>query len=115
MVLLINTVFTFQGVNKRLAENAEKIDKNEWDNLSDFMRLVYRCGEDMKAITKSSIYDSEKKKKANEVISTLQKLAQASDSAVSKEDTAALLSITKKVAILVDDFFELLRDVPDEL
>jgi len=79
------------------------------------MRLAYRCGEDMKAIAKNSIYDTEKKKKSTEVISTLQKLTQASDSAVSKEDTAMLLAITKKVAVLVDDFFELLRDVPDEL
>jgi hypothetical protein len=93
----------------------KSIDKNEWDNISDFMRLVYRCGEDMKIIAKASIYDTEKKKKADEVIQLLQKLAQTSDSAVSKEDSVALLSITKKISVLVDDFFELLRDVPDEI
>ena len=69
----------------------------------------------MKVIAKSSIYDSDRKKKADDVISTLQKLAQTSDNFVSKDDAKGLLSITKKVAILVDDFFELLRDVPDEL
>lgn len=103
------------SVTKRVTEHADEIDKKEWDNLSDFLRFVYKGGEDMKGIAKSTIYDPEKKKKADEDIKLLQKLAQAGDGTVSKEDAAAYGVLTKKATSILDDFFDLLRDVPDEI
>ena len=47
-----------------MTENASGIDKKEWDNLSDFLRKLYKGGDDMKSTAKSSIYDPKKKKKA---------------------------------------------------
>ena len=50
------------------AEGSETpIDKKEWDALSDFMRKVYKGGDDMKSYIKGgAMYDPEKKKKAEE-------------------------------------------------
>lgn len=106
------------AVIKRLEEGAAdgSIDKKEWDALSDFMRKVYKGGEDMKAFTKGgSFYDPDKKKKAEDDYKFLQKLAQAGDGPISKEDAAGLAGILKKAVLTMDDFFELLRDVPDEI
>jgi len=106
------------AVIKRLEEGAvdSSIDKKEWDALSDFMRKVYKGGEDMKAFTKGgAIYDPEKKKKAEEDYKFLQKMAQAGDGPISKEDAIGLAGVLKKAKLVLDDFFELLRDVPDEI
>ena len=103
-----------KAVIKRVSENASEIDKKEWDNISDFLRIIYKGGEDMKGISKG-IYDPEKKKKAEEDIKLLQKFAQAGDATVSKQDAEAFLKIANNSALLIDDFFEMLRDVPDEL
>ena len=98
----------------RVAEHADEIDKKEWGNLSDFNRILYKGGEDMKGVSKT-IYDPTKKKKAEEDIKVLQKLAQAGDIPVSKEDAVGLKTILEKSALVIDDFFDLLRDVPDEI
>jgi hypothetical protein len=91
------------------------IDRKEWDNLSDYMRRIYKGGEDMKSFAKTGIYDPEKKKKADEDVKALQKFAQAGDGPISKEDAAGLADILKKCDLVLEDFFELLRDVPDEI
>jgi hypothetical protein len=99
------------------AEGSETpIDKKEWDALSDFMRKVYKGGDDMKAYIKGgAFYDPEKKKKAEEDYKLLQKIAQAGDAPISKEDAQGLAGVLRKADAVLDDFFELLRDVPDEI
>lgn len=80
------------------------------------MRKVYKGGDDMKAFVKGGgIYDPEKKKKAEEDFKLLQKLAQAGDGPISKEDATALKNVLTKADLVLEDFFELLRDVPDEI
>jgi len=69
----------------------------------------------MKAIAKASIYDPEKKTKAAEDIKLLQKFSQLGDSPVTKQDAKGLGDILKKCEIILDNFFDLLRDVPDEI
>ncbi len=69
----------------------------------------------MKSFAKTSIYDPEKKKKAEESVRLLQKLAQAGDGPVSKQDAVGYAAILKKSDDVLENFFELLRDVPDEL
>jgi len=103
------------AVTKRVSEHPEELDKKEWDNLSDFLRILYKGSDDMKAITKASIYDPEKKKKAEEDIKFIQKVSQLGDGPVSKQDAEGLVKILQKSSIVIEDFFELLRDVPDEL
>ena len=98
-----------------MTENASDIDKKEWDNLSDFLRKLYKGGDDMKSTAKSSIYDPKKKKKAEEFIKVLQKLAQASNDPVGKQYALGYAAILKKADDTLEHFFELLRDVPDEL
>jgi hypothetical protein len=97
-------------------DSSTPIDKKEWDALSDFMRKVYKGGEDMKSYTKGGgIYDPEKKKKAEEDYKLLQRIAQAGDVPISKEDPAGLAGVLRKADAVMDDFFELLRDIPDEI
>ena len=54
-------------------------------------------------------------KKAEEAVKLLQKLAQAGDGPVSKQDAVGYATILKKSDDVLETFFELLRDVPDEL
>ena len=68
----------------------------------------------MKVVAKT-IYDPAKKKKAEEDIKALQKLAQAGDIPVSKEDAQGFKTVLEKSSLVIEDFFDLLRDVPDEL
>uniref|UniRef100_A0A6U0TBK4 Uncharacterized protein n=1 Tax=Eucampia antarctica TaxID=49252 RepID=A0A6U0TBK4_9STRA len=111
---LLKAKKALEDVTKRVAENTDELDKKEWDNLSDFIRVLYKSGEDMKIVSKG-IFDPEKKKKADEYIKFLQKLSQTGDEPISKQDRGALLAIFKKSAVVFDQFFELLRDVPDEI
>jgi len=103
------------GVIKRVTEKADEIDKKEWDNLQEFLRILYKGSDDMKAITKNSIYDPAKKKKAEEDIKLLQKFTQLGDNPVTKQDAPGLADILKKCELILDNFFDLLRDVPDEI
>ena len=103
-----------KGVTTRVVEHADEIDSKEWGALNDFNRILYKGGEDMKVVSKT-IYDPAKKKKAEEDIKLLQKLAQAGDIPVSKQDAEGLKVILQKSTLVIDDFFELLRDVPDEI
>ncbi len=112
---LLNLQNDLTAVIKRVSDNASEIDKKEWDNLSDFMKKVYKGGDDMKAFAKTSIYEPEKKKKAEEDFKLLQKLAQAGDGPISKQDAAGFSIVLKKCNATIEDFFELLRDVPDEI
>jgi hypothetical protein len=99
-----------------------KIDDKEWDALSEFMRKVYKGGDDMKSYTKGGGAggsmlgsDKEKKEKAEEYAKLLQKIAQAGDGPISKKDVEGLMGLLKKADVVLQDFFELLRDVPDEI
>lgn len=103
------------GVIKRVTEKADEIDKKEWDNLQEFLRILYKGSDDMKAINKNSIYDPAKKKKADEDIKLLQKFTQLGDNPVTKQDAPGLADILKKCDLILDNFFDLLRDVPDEI
>ena len=69
----------------------------------------------MKAFTKTSIYDPVKKKKAEEDVKLLKKLAQAGDGPVNANDAAGYATIMKKSYAVLDDFFDLMSDVPDEI
>ena len=98
----------------------KNISEKEWDALSDFMRKVYKGGDDMKSYTKGGggsviSSDKEKKEKAEEDAKLLQKIAQAGDGPISKKDVEGLLSLLKKGEAVMEDIFELLRDVPDEI
>lgn len=103
-----------QVIEKRVSENASDIEKKEWDNIGGFIRRLYAAGDDMQVIAKG-IYDPEKKSKAAEDIKQLQKYAKAAEGPVNKQDGGTFVAIMKKCEELIDDFFELLRDVPDEI
>lgn len=63
----------------------------------------------------SGIYDVAKQTKAQEDIKLLQKYAKAGEGPVNKQDASTFVAIMTKCDELIDDFFELLRDVPDEI
>jgi len=68
----------------------------------------------MKAVA-LGIADADKKNQALDDISKLKKYAQAADVTVSKQDADAFLDIAGKIGALLDDFFDCLSDVPDEI
>ncbi len=103
-----------QSVAKRVTEQPSEIDKVEWNKIDDFLRTVYSAGEDMKVIAKG-IYDPAKKTKADEDVKLLQSLVQVAQKPVSKQDAAGFGVVAAKADGLFEDFFDLLRDIPDEL
>ena len=103
-----------QSVARRVADQSSEIDKAEWDKIDNFLRTVYSAGEDMKFIAKG-IYEPAKKTKADEDIKLLQSLVQVAQKPVSKQDAAGFGVIAAKADGIFEDFFDLLRDVPDEL
>jgi hypothetical protein len=78
------------------------------------LRGVYAAGDDMKGVA-AGIYNPDNKKRALEDIAQMKKYAQAADVAVSKKDATNFLPVLDKVISLVDDFFDSLSDIPDEL
>ncbi|KAL3764174.1 hypothetical protein ACHAWU_003986 [Discostella pseudostelligera] len=103
-----------QSVAKRVTEQPSEINKAEWDKIDDFLRTVYSSGEDMKVIAKG-IYDPTKKTKADEDIKLLQSLVQVAQKPISKQDAAGFGVVAAKADNLFEEFFDLLRDIPDEL
>ncbi len=113
--ILICRKLWIQSVAKRVTEQTDDISKEEWDKIDDFLRTVYSAGEDMKVISKNSIFDPTKKAKAEEDIKLLQKVVQAGQGPVSKKDAAGFGTVASKADDLFEDFLDLLRDVPDEI
>lgn len=103
-----------EAVAKRVRSNADEIDKKEWESISVFLRKIYSAGDDMKFITKT-IPDPTKQKRSAEIVKAVQKLAVAGDLPAQNNDAVNYLIISDKVALLVDEFFALLQDVPDEI
>ena len=90
------------------------MDEAEWDNVGQFLRKLYGVGDDMKAIA-GGFYDSEKKEAAVELIAALRKYSKAADGPASNQNVSEFVAYTKRLTKVLDDFFELLRDVPDEI
>ena len=90
------------------------MDKKEWDNVGQFLRRVYAISDDMKAIS-AGFYDPEKKKRAPELIDAIKKLSKEADSTTRAQDGPGFLAYGKKLDAIMEEFLELLRDVPDEL
>jgi len=102
------------GVRKRVADAGKDLDKKEWDNIGQFLRAAYATGDDMKAVA-NGIANPDNKKRALEDVDQLRKYAQAGDVSVSKQDPAGFVAVADKMSGLVQDFFDSLSDVPDEL
>ena len=90
------------------------MDNKEWDNLSQFLRQIYQTGDDMKSMS-GGIFDPEKKKQALADSESLKKIAKSADVPVSRKDGEGFLSLAYKLDEIYEDFFDQLRDVPDEL
>lgn len=90
------------------------MDKTEWNNVGQFLRKVYAVSEDMKAIA-SGFYDPAKKKRASELIDDIKKVSKAADAPTGSQNGPEFLVYAKKITSILDEFLDLLRDVPDEL
>ena len=97
-----------------MEEASSEIEKDEWENIGQFLRMAYGTGNDMKDLA-AGIKSEENRKKAQDDIEKLQKYAQAADVTVVKKDGSAFVDIAGKMSALVDDYFNCLYDVPDEL
>jgi len=100
-------------VQKRVEQGASEMDKVEWDNVGAFLRRVYGVSEDMKAI--ASGFDSAKKQRAAELIDNLKKFSKAADAPTGTQNAPEFLAYAKKLTSILDEFLDLLSDVPDEI
>mmetsp|Transcript_22799 Transcript_22799/g.56331 ORF Transcript_22799/g.56331 Transcript_22799/m.56331 type:complete len:109 (+) Transcript_22799:98-424(+) len=104
---------TQQGIQKRVEQGASDMDKAEWNNVGAFLRRVYGVSEDMKAI--ASGFDSAKKPRASELIDSLKKFSKAADAPTGTQNATEFLAYAKKITSILDEFLDLLSDVPDEI
>lgn len=89
------------------------MDKTEWNNVGQFLRKVYSVGDDMKSIANG--LDPEKKKAAAILIEDLKKYSKAADAPTGTQNGPEFLAYASKVTTILDNFLDLLSDVPDEL
>jgi hypothetical protein len=75
---------------------------------------VYSTGDDMKAVA-MGISNPDNQKRALEDVEQLKKYAQAGDISVSKQDGPGFVAVASKMQDLIEDFFDSLNDVPDEI
>lgn len=101
-------------MQKRVREGASEMDKTEWNNVGAFLRRVYGVSEDMKAIA-TGFYEPEKKKKASELIVDLKKFSKAADVPTGTQNAQQFLAYAQKLSSILDEFLDLLSDVPDEI
>ena len=95
-------------------EGGSEVDKEEWANIDNFLRLAFSVGDDMKAVS-ASITDAKNKERALEDIEQLRKYAQAGDLVANKQDGPGFIAIAEKMEFYVNDYFQALIDVPDEI
>lgn len=101
---------------KRLkTADAGDIDKKEWDNIGKFLRTIYSTAEnDMKPVAKG-VFNPVNQKQALNDVEEVKKYAQAGDVSASKQDAPRLAAILEKISDIVNDFFDALSDIPDEI
>lgn len=105
-----------QDVRKRLA-TAEpgEIEAKEWGNIERFLRDIYGIADnDMRAVA-VGIFNAERKAVALNDTELIKKYAKAGDVSAGKKDMKSLEQILAKISDLQAEFFDSLRDVPDEL
>lgn len=90
------------------------MDKAEWNNIGGFLRRVYGVSEDMKAIS-AGFYDQEKKRKAAQLINDLKKFSKAADGPTGTQNAQEFLAFARKLSAILEEFLDLLQDVPDEI
>eukprot|EP00980_Cylindrotheca_fusiformis_P028114 scaffold22581_cov123-Cylindrotheca_fusiformis.AAC.11 len=90
------------------------MDKTEWNNISAFLRRVYGVSEDMKSIA-AGIYDPEKKKRASQLIEEVKKYSKGADASTGTQNAQEFLPYARKLTSILEDFLDLLQDVPDEI
>jgi hypothetical protein len=98
-----------------VAENAADIDKVEWDNIGKFLRTVFKTGEEDMTVVAKSIKNAENYARAMESIDKLKTYARAGDVSVNKQDGPGFVAVAEKMQGLVNDYFDALIDIPDEL
>jgi len=103
-----------KGVRDRVSSSGSDLDKKEWDNIGQFLRIAYSTGDDMKAVA-AGVSNPDNKKRALEDVDQLRKYAQAGDIPVNKKDASGFVAIADKMIGLVNDFLDSLSDVPDEI
>lgn len=90
------------------------MDKTEWNNVGQFLRKLYSVSDDMKAIA-GGFSEPDKKKRAAELIDELKKYSKAADAPTGSQNGPEFLAYAKKLSSIVDEFLDLMSDVPDEL
>mmetsp|Transcript_41419 Transcript_41419/g.61299 ORF Transcript_41419/g.61299 Transcript_41419/m.61299 type:complete len:208 (-) Transcript_41419:106-729(-) len=102
-------------VRKRVLEAGDSMDKKEWNGVGDFLSRVAKSQADLQVIAES-IYDPEKKKGAAKAMEDISKYAGAAITFASKDhDVKSVVNVLNRCEKSYDDFFDLLRDVPDEI
>jgi len=96
-----------------VAENAENLDANEWNNIGQFLRLVYTTtNEDLRVVAKG-IREPSNQERAAKDMDLLMKYSQAADGPVQQKDGAKFVAVADQMLVAINDFFDALVDVPD--
>lgn len=111
---LLNTKNNIATLKSRIQDKNIELNKKEWDNIGQYLRRLYQASEDMKSVA-ISIYDPEKKKAAVKSIEEVKKYSKAGEASVNNQDPEGIVVILDKVDAIINEFLELLRDIPDEI
>lgn len=93
--------------------NADTLDNQEWNDTRTYLRAIYSIGSDMRYVLKNS-------KESKQLAIKFEATVKAMDEPCKNHDARAFLSQHAQVNSLIDDFFQLYKqvsigDIPDEL
>jgi len=103
------------SVYNRVAKSSSEMDKKEWDNVGQFLRKLYGVAEnDMKDIA-NTMPDPAKRKRGLQLVDDMKRTAKAGDGPAGAQNASEFLKYDQKIVSILNEFMELLQDVPDEI
>ena len=102
-----------QKVQKRVSTKSDEFEQQDWDSLGQFLRKIYAIGDDMKFL--ANTMNADKKAKADELIDNLRKYSKAADAPAANKNAKEFVAYTQQLIVILEKYFDLLTDVPDEI
>ncbi|CEM14000.1 unnamed protein product [Vitrella brassicaformis CCMP3155] len=109
----IKAKLRWEEMGSALRARTDDITADEWKGLRNFLRAMYKESDDMRFISKG--LDPEKDKQSKQLIKNFEKTIESMDKPATAGDKEVFLASQQKITQTMQDFLDVLSDVPDEL
>ena len=112
---LVGAQRQWSSIGARVRDKAAEMSGDEWDGLQQFLRAMYRVGDEDMVYLANNLGDEAKRKRGKEIAGLVKDKVKGADKLVITRDAKAVVEVQQAVDALIKEFFELRQDVPDEL